>query len=54
MFKTQRSLNPTFMKEIFVFKDSKYGLRDEHPIKALTGEQSNIYKDKYIYIYKAA
>ena len=34
-FKTQHSLNPTFMKEIFVSKNNKYALRNEHPIKFL-------------------
>ena len=33
IFKTQHSLNPTFMKEIFVSNSNQYALRNEHPIK---------------------
>ena len=33
IFKTQHSLSPTFMKEIFVSKNNYYDLRNEHPIK---------------------
>ena len=35
VFKTQHSLNPTFMKEIFIPKNNQYALRNEHPIKLL-------------------
>ena len=35
IFKTQHSLNPTFMKEIFVSKNNLYNLRNEHSIKRL-------------------
>ena len=35
VFKAQHSLNPTFMKEIFVSKNSKSALRNEHPISFL-------------------
>ena len=33
IFKTQHSLNPTFMKEIFVSKNNHYDLRNEHLMK---------------------
>ena len=35
IFKTQHSLNPTFMKEIFIPKNNQYALRNEQPIKLL-------------------
>ena len=35
IFKTQHSLNPTFMKEIFVSKNNLYNLRNEHSIEHL-------------------
>ena len=35
IFNTQHSLNPTFMKEIFIPKNNQYALRNEHPIKLL-------------------
>ena len=35
MTETQHSLNPTFMKEIFISKNDQYDLRNEHPIKLL-------------------
>ena len=35
IFKTQHSLNPTFMKEIFILKNNQYALRNEQPIKLL-------------------
>ena len=31
IFKKQNGLNPTFMKEIFIFKNNQYALRNEHP-----------------------
>ena len=33
IFETQHSINPKFMKEIFVFNSNQYALRKEHPIK---------------------
>ena len=35
IFKTQHSLNPIFMKEIFIPKNNQYALRNEPPIKLL-------------------
>ena len=35
IFKTQHSLNPTFMKEIFIPKNNQYALRNENLIKLL-------------------
>jgi len=41
IFKTQYSLNPTFMKDMIVSKSNQYALRNEHLIKLLTTLTTN-------------
>ena len=42
IFKTQHSLNPKFMSEIFIPKNNQYALRNEQPIKLLRPRTTTI------------